>query len=97
MWQLSSASPGHCSGLESWRQGETASGLEQARILYPDIKILFPIVRRWDNMQQHSGQHLLSAVLEKQYNAGTLSWWMAENTETKVDMISQLPDIKIMS
>ena len=48
-------------------------------------------------MQQHSGQHLLSAVLEKQYNAGTLSWWMAENTETKVDMISQLPDIKIMS
>ena len=48
-------------------------------------------------MQQHSGQHLLSAVLEKQYNARTLSWWMAENTETKVDMISQLPDIKIMS
>ena len=25
--------------------------------------------RRWDNMQQHTGQHLVSAVLEKHYDA----------------------------
>ena len=24
--------------------------------------------RRWDNMQQHSGQHLVSAVLEREHN-----------------------------
>ena len=24
--------------------------------------------RRWDNMQQHSGQHLLSAILEQQFD-----------------------------
>lgn len=34
-------------------------------------------------MQQHSGQHLLSAILEKQYSTMTLSWWMAENGEGK--------------
>eukprot|EP00092_Neocalanus_flemingeri_P032681 GFUD01035546.1.p1 GENE.GFUD01035546.1~~GFUD01035546.1.p1 ORF type:complete len:414 (+),score=163.75 GFUD01035546.1:43-1284(+) len=40
--------------------------------------------RRWDNMQQHSGQHLVSAVLEKEHNINTMSWWMAENSDKKV-------------
>ena len=40
--------------------------------------------RRWDNMQQHSGQHLLSAILEKEHNTNTLSWWMAESHPAKV-------------
>lgn len=35
-------------------------------------------------MQQHSGQHLISAVLENEQKINTLSWWMAENTEHKV-------------
>ena len=34
--------------------------------------------RRFDHMQQHSGQHLISAVFEKKFNVGTASWWMAE-------------------
>ena len=33
--------------------------------------------RRWDHMQQHTGQHLLSAVLDT-YNLDTLSWSMGE-------------------
>ena len=40
--------------------------------------------RRWDNMQQHSGQHLISAILENEQKINTLSWWMAENNEHKV-------------
>lgn len=32
--------------------------------------------RRHDNMQQHSGQHLISAILERDYNLQTLSWWL---------------------
>ena len=40
--------------------------------------------RRWDNMQQHSGQHLLSAILENEYNTNTLSWWLAESCASKV-------------
>jgi len=40
--------------------------------------------RRFDNMQQHSGQHIVSAILEKDYDINTLSWWMAESTPSKV-------------
>ena len=39
---------------------------------------------RWDHMQQHSGQHLLSAVLERSHGTNTLSWWMAETARDKV-------------
>ena len=35
-------------------------------------------------MQQHSGQHLVSAVLEREHNTQTLSWWMAESQPGKV-------------
>lgn len=34
--------------------------------------------RRWDQMQQHSAQHLISAVFRNELNAPTVSWWMAE-------------------
>ena len=37
--------------------------------------------RRFDHMQQHSGQHLISAYFEKLLNMDTLSWWMAENQD----------------
>ncbi|KAH6995116.1 threonyl and alanyl tRNA synthetase second additional domain-containing protein [Ilyonectria destructans] len=32
--------------------------------------------RRWDHMQQHTGQHLLSAVMDTYENLGTLGWGM---------------------
>ncbi|KAJ8713705.1 hypothetical protein PYW07_014075 [Mythimna separata] len=32
--------------------------------------------RRFDHMQQHSGQHLLSAILEKEFQTATTSWWL---------------------
>lgn len=32
--------------------------------------------KRWDYMQQHTGQHLLSALLEQKFNLKTLSWSM---------------------
>lgn len=34
--------------------------------------------RRFDHMQQHSGQHLISAVLEREFNFVTVSWWLGE-------------------
>lgn len=43
-----------------------------------------PPSARWDHMQQHSGQHLLSAVLERRQSTNTLSWWMAETSRDKV-------------
>ncbi|XP_017777983.1 PREDICTED: alanyl-tRNA editing protein Aarsd1 [Nicrophorus vespilloides] len=34
--------------------------------------------RRFDHMQQHSGQHLISAIFERDFNFKTLSWWLGE-------------------
>ncbi|XP_045464052.1 alanyl-tRNA editing protein Aarsd1 [Harmonia axyridis] len=34
--------------------------------------------RREDHMQQHSGQHLISAIFEKNYKLTTVSWWLGE-------------------
>ena len=32
--------------------------------------------RRWDHMQQHSGQHLITAIFDKELGYGTKSWWL---------------------
>jgi len=51
-------------------------------------------VRRFDHMQQHSGQHLISAIFEQELEMPTLSWWMAEEGEpcmVELDT-SRLPD-----
>jgi alanyl-tRNA synthetase len=37
---------------------------------------------RFDHMQQHSGQHLLSAVFQRELNLPTLSFHLGENTAT---------------
>ncbi|QQP55522.1 Alanyl-tRNA synthetase domain-containing protein 1-B [Caligus rogercresseyi] len=34
-------------------------------------------------MQQHTGQHLLSALLQSKLGLKTNSWWMAENSESE--------------
>jgi len=34
--------------------------------------------RRFDHMQQHSGQHLLSAIGENDFGWETTSWWLGE-------------------
>nr|XP_023016616.1 alanyl-tRNA editing protein Aarsd1 isoform X2 [Leptinotarsa decemlineata] len=52
--------------------------------------------RRFDHMQQHSGQHLLSAVLEKDLKITTVSWWLGEEVSYVELDIQQLSgnDIK---
>lgn len=34
--------------------------------------------RRFDHMQQHSGQHLITAVIDQKFQFGTVSWWLGE-------------------
>ena len=38
--------------------------------------------RRWDHMQQHTGQHLLSAVLAGQFGAPTVSFHLGQHVST---------------
>ncbi|MFW6309419.1 MAG: alanyl-tRNA editing protein, partial [bacterium] len=47
--------------------------------------------RRFELMQQHSGQHLLSAVLENAYQAGTIGFHLSENNVT-IDIDRELAD-----
>ena len=37
--------------------------------------------RRWDHMQQHTGQHLLSAIMDTYENLETLGWGMGAQGE----------------
>ncbi|KAI5637492.1 alanyl-tRNA editing protein Aarsd1 [Phthorimaea operculella] len=50
--------------------------------------------RRFDHMQQHSGQHLLSAILEKEHNLPTTSWWLgAEESYVELDSTNVPEDV----
>lgn len=49
--------------------------------------------RRFDHMQQHTGQHLLSAVLAEQFGIKTLSFHLgAENSTIEVDVPELRPE-----
>ncbi|KAI9293944.1 ThrRS/AlaRS common domain-containing protein [Neoconidiobolus thromboides FSU 785] len=50
--------------------------LENPLEIGEEVKIILDFNRRFDHMQQHSGQHLLSAIFEKHYNLDTTSWYM---------------------
>ena len=42
--------------------------------------------RRHDHMQQHSGQHLISALFEQEYNYNTKAWWLGvESSYIEID------------
>ena len=34
--------------------------------------------RRWDHMQQHSSQHLITAIADSIFGFKTTSWWLGE-------------------
>lgn len=36
--------------------------------------------RRHDHMQQHSGQHLITALADQEFNYNTTSWWLGTDT-----------------
>lgn len=49
------------------------------------VEITIDSAKRMDYMQQHTGQHLLSALLEQNYNLRTLSWSMGGVPNSKND------------
>lgn len=46
--------------------------------------------RRLDHMQQHSGQHLLSALFEQTYEYDTKSWWLGADM-SYIELDSKAP------
>jgi alanyl-tRNA synthetase len=47
-----------------------------------DVECAVDWARRWDHMQQHSGQHLLSAALAALYGIRTVSFHMGQESST---------------
>lgn len=44
-----------------------------------EVQVQLDWERRWSHMQQHSAQHLISAVAVKHASLKTLSWWLASH------------------
>nr|XP_022908357.1 alanyl-tRNA editing protein Aarsd1 [Onthophagus taurus] len=42
------------------------------------VKQIVDWKRRLDHMQQHSGQHLLTAIIDREFKFSTVSWWLGE-------------------
>ncbi|XP_014276906.1 alanyl-tRNA editing protein Aarsd1-A [Halyomorpha halys] len=62
--------------------------------------------RRLDHMQQHSGQHLITAIADAEFGYGTTSWWLGEEishleldtqeiTEEQINKLEYLVNEKI--
>ncbi|XP_059618036.1 alanyl-tRNA editing protein Aarsd1-A [Phlebotomus argentipes] len=65
------------------RKGDTAIHfVESAEPLNPGQEVRQEIdwERRKDHMQQHSGQHLVTALFEREYNMETKAWWLGSDT-----------------
>lgn len=70
--------------INSYRAGEKAISIvkpidnQQDKLnLNDDYTIKLDFERRFDHMQQHTGQHLISAIAEKEpFNMNTTSWWL---------------------
>lgn len=48
--------------------------------------------RRWDHMQQHSAQHLISALAEDLFSMATTSWSLGENVSSIELNVPQVSD-----
>lgn len=48
-------------------------------------------VRRWDHMQQHTGQHLLSAIMNAHAGLETLSWSLGAESEMSYVEVPRRP------
>ncbi|ELT94039.1 hypothetical protein CAPTEDRAFT_173422 [Capitella teleta] len=54
-----------------------------------EVKVKVQWDRRWDHMQQHSGQHLVTAIADAEYSFPTTSWNLGEKTSfIEIDTVS---------
>ncbi|XP_060519865.1 alanyl-tRNA editing protein Aarsd1-B [Cylas formicarius] len=57
-----------------------------------EVKQVLDWERRFDHMQQHSGQHLITAIIDRDFKIQTVSWWLGEEVsyiELDVAQISE--------
>ena len=68
--------------VEEDEQGQVWHLVREPLAIGTDIQASIDWERRFDHMQQHTGQHLLSAVFLRELNAPTVSFHLGETTAT---------------
>ena len=68
--------------LEVMDEGERVAHILDAPVAADEVECRVNWPRRFDHMQQHSGQHLLSAVFHKLFGIATLSVHFGEESST---------------
>jgi alanyl-tRNA synthetase len=63
-------------------EGERIAHVTKASVTADEVDCRIDWERRFDHMQQHSGQHLLSAVLVELYSIPTVSFHLGEESST---------------
>jgi alanyl-tRNA synthetase len=74
--------------VEEDEQGEVWHFVPKPLVAGTLVEGLIDWERRFDHMQQHTGQHLLSAVFWRELQAPTISFHLGENTST-IDLASE--------
>lgn len=65
------------------RKGDTAVHFVESTEPFSPGKEVNQVIdweRRKDHMQQHSGQHLITALFEQEYQFDTKAWWLGSET-----------------
>lgn len=83
------------------RGADAVHFVEQPFEVDVEVRVVVDWDRRWDHMQQHSGQHLVTAIISKEYGFETTSWNLGERLsfielgtpEMSVDQMKQAEKI----
>eukprot|EP01006_Ploeotia_vitrea_P024547 TRINITY_DN57377_c0_g1_i1.p1 TRINITY_DN57377_c0_g1~~TRINITY_DN57377_c0_g1_i1.p1 ORF type:complete len:429 (-),score=36.66 TRINITY_DN57377_c0_g1_i1:42-1271(-) len=69
------------------REGVTAvHQTKQPLEVGTEVKVAVDWKRRFDNMQQHSGQHLITAVADTEFGYPTIGWHLGDLTSTYIEL-----------
>jgi misacylated tRNA(Ala) deacylase len=87
--------------IDCFRQGmdciHVISGVLDPDSLKPGMTVLIKLDtgRRFDHMQQHSGQHLLSALGESEFGLDTVGWGLGES-ECYIEVVCEGREVPTM-
>jgi alanyl-tRNA synthetase len=90
-----SGTVGGCSVLEVVDEEDRIAHIMDGEVPSGVVTCEIDWERRFDHMQQHSGQHLLSAVLHDSYDIPTLSFHLGEESATIDIQASALDEIRL--
>ncbi len=76
-------------------EGDRIAHVVDSAALKGEVNAEIDWARRFDHMQQHTGQHLLSAVLAELFDAGTVSFHMGSEVSTIDVAAASLSDAQL--